>query len=141
MNHKSFPQAAYASEIERLNSQLDLLKKKKNIISWTRFAVILLLAAALYYLYPISFLYAAIAAVLLIAAFIRLVILAVNNNTRIDNHNRLLAINQNEINITAGDYLERPDGANFLLPQHPYAKPHHFRTGQCIVCGMVAAPF
>ena len=121
MNHKSFPQAIYTSETERLNSQLLLLKKRKDTISWARFAVISLLLAALYYLYPTGLLYASIAAVLLIAVFIRLVLMAANNNTAIENYRRLVSINQQEIQIAKGDYLERSDGDNFRSPAHPYA--------------------
>lgn len=121
MNHKSFPQAIYTAETERLNGQLQLLKKRKNTIAWIRFAVILLLAAALYYLYPIGFLYTAITAVILIALFIRLVIMATNNTTAIENLKRLVSINQNEIKIAGGEFMEQPDGADFLSPVHPYA--------------------
>jgi len=121
MNHKSFPEANYIAETERLKGQLLLLKKRKDTIAWTRFAIIILLVAALYYLYPISFLYTAIVALILIALFIRLVIMAANNHTTIENYNRLVSINQNEIQITGGYYMEQPDGANFLSPVHPYA--------------------
>ncbi|MEO5684714.1 MAG: MutS family DNA mismatch repair protein [Chitinophagaceae bacterium] len=121
MNHQSFPEARYIAEISRLTEQLSLLKKKKNSIAWSRFALIILLAAAVYYLYPVGLLYAGIAFVLLSAIFIRLVILAVNNNTAIDNINRLLSINKNELQIAAGGYFEMPDGASFLSPLHPYA--------------------
>jgi hypothetical protein len=121
MNHQSFPLAIYTSETERLNAQLLLLKKRKNTIAWTRFAVIILLIAALYYFYAVSLLYTAIAALLLTSLFIRLVIMATNNKTAIENYNRLVNINQTEIQIAAGYYTDRPDGANFLSPVHPYA--------------------
>jgi len=121
MNHKSFPQAIYTSETDRLNNQLLLLKKRKDTIAWTRFGVIILLIAALYYLYPTGLLYVSVASVLLIAVFIRLVIMAANNNTAIENYRRLFSINQQEIQIAAGDYLERPDGESFRSATHPYA--------------------
>ena len=121
MNHKSFPETTYITEIERLTGQLVLLKKRKNTIAWIRFAVVVILAAALYYLYPISLLYASLAAVVLIAVFIRLVILAANNNTSIENHQRLVSINQNEQQINTGHYTDLPDGRQFLSPLHPYA--------------------
>ena len=121
MNHKSFPQAVYISETDKLNGQLLLLKKRKNTIAWIRFAVIIVLALTLYYLYPFGFAYSAIAAVLLIAVFIKLVLLAADNKTAIDNHHQLVNINQQELKTAAGEYLELPDGIHFLSPLHPYA--------------------
>src|SRR5207247_1494136 len=53
--------------------------------------------------------------------FIRLVIMAANNNTAIENYRRLFNINQQEMQIATGNYLERPDGDNFRMPAHPYA--------------------
>lgn len=121
MNHNSFPETIYQQEIERLNGHLSALKKRKNNIAWARFGIIVILAGALYYLYPLNYLYALIAGIILLAVFIRLVIIAANNNTAIENHQRLIAINQQEIQIAAGYYLERPNGASFLSPLHPYA--------------------
>ena len=121
MNHTSFPQAIYASETERLKVELLLLKKKKNTIAWIRFAVIILLVAAVYYLYPVGLLYTTIAAVVLVAVFIRLVILAVNTNATIDNNKRLADIIQSEVQMAAGNYTERPDGAELLPSLHGYA--------------------
>ncbi|MEO6315368.1 MAG: hypothetical protein ABIU63_18760 [Chitinophagaceae bacterium] len=121
MNHQSFPQAIYTSEIERLNGQLAQQKKRKDSIAWARFALIVLLAAAVYYLYPFSLLYTAITAILLVAVFIRLVLLAANIQTAIDNNKRLVVINQKEIQIAAGNYTDEPDGAGFLAALHPYA--------------------
>ncbi len=97
------------------------MKKRKDSISWLRFAIVLLLIAALYYLYPLSALYSGICAFLLGAVFIRLVILAVNNSTATGNYKRLLAINQQELQIAAGQYTGLPDGAAFLSATHPYA--------------------
>ena len=99
MNHKSFPLPGYEQEMQRLNAALQALKKRKDTIAWSRFGTIVLLAAAVYFLYPLGLAYAAIAAVVLGALFIRLVILAVNNKTSIDNTGHLLAINQQEIQI------------------------------------------
>ncbi len=121
MNHKSFPRDIYTAEIDRLNGQQLQLKKRKDIISWTRFGVILLLIAAIYYLHAVSLVFTIIIAVLLLVIFVRLVILATNNNAVIENNNRLVSINQDEIKIATGEYLNMPDGAHFLSPLHAYA--------------------
>jgi hypothetical protein len=121
MNHTSFPVDAYTAEINRLNQQLTLLKKRKDLIAWSRFALVILLAAAIYYLYSISLVYMGLAALLIIAVFGRLVILSANTRTAMENTSRLVSINQNEINIADGQYTDRPDGSNFAYPLHPYA--------------------
>ena len=121
MNHNSFPQDIYTAEINRLNGQLQLLKKRKDIISWTRFATILLLIASVYYLHTLSLVFTSIIAVILVAVFIRLVILAASNNAAIENYKRLASINENEIQIATGQYMNMPDGAHFLSPLHLYA--------------------
>jgi MutS domain V len=121
MNHKSFPAAVYDAQINELNGQLSLLKKRKDRISWTRLAIILLLIAVAYYLYPVSILYAMLSGIILLAIFIRLVILAADNSTSIENTKWLISVNQQEITITGGNYTKLPDGANFLYPTHHYA--------------------
>lgn len=121
MNHKSFPESVYTAETERLKEALRLLKKRKDSISWSRFAVVILLIITLYYVYPVSTLYTFVAALLLMAVFIRLVIMAVNNSSITENYKRLLTINQQEIQIAAGQYTDLPDGAAFLSATHPYA--------------------
>ncbi|MFT3935259.1 MAG: hypothetical protein QM726_16660 [Chitinophagaceae bacterium] len=121
MNHKSFPEETYKKEIERLTQILQTLQKTKNSIAWARFGVILLISIAVYYLHTISALYTAIACIILIGIFIRLVIIAVNNSNDIENCQRLIGINQEEINIAAGNYLHKPGGDHFLSPTHPYA--------------------
>lgn len=121
MNHKSFPEAVYIMETDRLTAALSLLKKRKDIISWARFAVVILLMATLYYLYPVSALYTGIAALLLLAVFIRLVIMAVNNSHAAENYKRLRSVNRQEIQIASGDYTAFPDGSSFLSATHPYA--------------------
>lgn len=121
MNHQSFPVAMYRLEIERLTEVLTQKKKRKDIIAWTRFGVILLLAASVYVLYPRGIAYASIAGVLWMAVFIRLVILAANNSTAIENIQRLLQINREEIAVAAGEYTQRPDGEQFTYPTHGYA--------------------
>ena len=121
MKHQSFPEGIYREEIARLGTQLHILKKKKDAIAWARFTVIAVIAVAIYYLHTISIAYTSMAVIILLAVFIRLVILAVNNRDRIDNCQRLVSINENEIKIAAGEYHAVPDGSGFLSPLHGYA--------------------
>jgi len=121
MNHKDFPAETYTSNIQEWNAQLGILKKTKSRIAWARLGVMILLIAAVYFLYPGSLLYTSIVAIALITVFVRLVILAVNNKTAIDNGNRIVAINQQEIEIAAGRYTHLPAGDGLASPVHDYA--------------------
>ncbi|MEP6749809.1 MAG: hypothetical protein ABJB86_18875 [Bacteroidota bacterium] len=121
MNHRSFPATEYQAHIDELEAQLSLLKKRKNRISWLRLAVIVLVAADVWYVYRASVLFTIVIAALLIAAFVRLIILAANNSTAIENTKRLIIIIKNEIAVAGGVYTQLPNGADFLYPTHNYA--------------------
>ena len=121
MNHKHFPEAIYTTQIEQLNQQLTLLKKRRSSIAWARLVLVLLLITSAVYLYPISFALAFIVLLVLLAVFIRLIILAVNNKTAIDNCNRLVEINKQELEIAAGHYTHLPSGAVMAPAIHDYA--------------------
>jgi hypothetical protein len=121
MNHKDFPAAVYTSNIQEWQEKLAILKNTKSRIAWARLGVMGLLIAVIYAVYPVSMLYTTLAAMVLIAVFIKLVLLAVNNKTAIDNGNRIVAINQQEIEIAAGHYTGLPAGEGFVKPIHDYA--------------------
>lgn len=121
MRHKSFPVTVYDSQIIELTSQLALLKKRKDRISWARLVIILLLIADAWWMPRYSILFTVISGVLLTAMFIRLVLVAASNGSHIENVNRLISINQQEIQVADGGYTQRPDGSEFLSPAHHYA--------------------
>ena len=110
MNKETIPAHIYTSRINACKEQLRLLRITKDRIAWARLVNILLIAAAAYYIYPVGFLFTAIAVIALSAIFIRLIILAVNNKTAIENTNRLIEINQQELDIAAGHYTNLPSG-------------------------------
>jgi hypothetical protein len=121
MNQPSFPEAAYLSYINELKIQLDSLKKRKDLISWARLLIILLLVAAIWWLHPVSTAATALIGIALGAVFIRLIVIATNNNISIENTRILIALNEQELLIAKGQYHHLPDGASFLHPTHYYA--------------------
>ena len=110
----------YKKRIDSLSAQLRVLRKRKDFISWSRLSIIFLLIGVGIYIYPIGALYAIFAGIFLVAVFLRLIILAANNTAVIENINRLISINQEELAIAAGNYTQRSDGSHFLYPTHPY---------------------
>jgi hypothetical protein len=121
MNNLADPATTYTAYIGILNEQLDKLKKKKNTIAWARLLVLVLAIIAGYYLYEPSLAAAFIVVILLLAVFIRLVVLATNNKTAIENTNRLIEINQQELSVANGNYTHLPGGEGLAPADHDYA--------------------
>lgn len=112
--------AAYQQRITSLSAEINSKKKKRGIIAWLRFAAVLAIFASLYYLNPFGWTYAILAAGIFVAAFLRLIVLSGRNNDLISNLERLLLINQQEIQIASGSYTGRPAGSAYLPPLHDY---------------------
>ncbi len=121
MDHKSFPRAVYEAQMAEQHALLGLLKKKKSRIAWVRLLLVGLIVVLAWYLSAFGTLYPVLSSLVLISLFIRLVVLATNNNEAIENSQRLFSINQQELTIAAGHYTHLPDGAAFLTPDHSYA--------------------
>ena len=120
MNNPS-PTSIYQQRIESLTSDRSVLIKQKSLISWGRLAAILFAFAAIWFLRTGYLVISIGIAALLMIVFFRLVIMAVNTAQKIDNLNRLIAINEQEIRTANGDYYNLPDGAKYLPALHHYA--------------------
>lgn len=121
MNLNTEPLSTYSNRISQLNSERDELKKKADVIAWSRFFALLLMCVFFFYLKPINLFYSILSAVIFFAIFLRLVILAANNKEKIQNLDLLLRINHEEIEISRGEYHLRADGSSLKPPLHDYA--------------------
>ncbi|MEO5966626.1 MAG: hypothetical protein ABIP69_00065 [Ferruginibacter sp.] len=119
--HKTTLRQFYISRIEELQIQLKKLKNKKSALGWLRLGPMLLLGAAFYFLMGIGLIYVFIAAVILIFIFIKLINADLDNQLVIDKTKLLLAINENEIKLLDGDFLNFEDGSRFAPKEHNYA--------------------
>ncbi len=115
------PTEIYKSRITTLTADRTVLIKQKSLVSWGRLAAIVLAIAAIYFLKESSITLAIGISAICVAAFFRLVVVAINKGKKIDNYNRLLAINEQELDAANGQYFAQPNGAGFLPPLHPYA--------------------
>jgi len=115
------PDRVYKKRIEELTAQLHQLKRKSNIIAWSRFFVIATMVAQFFYLRPFGYLYVGVAMIILFALFLRLVVLSGRNNDLIVNLKLLIQINQQEISIASNEYLIMPDGSEYQPASHDYA--------------------
>lgn len=115
------PDRVYKQRIQELTVKLDQLKRKSNVIAWSRFLVIAAMVALFFYLRPFGYLYVGVAMMILFAVFLRLVVLAGRNNDSMANLKLLIQINQQELSIASHDYLAMPDGSKYLPASHNYA--------------------
>lgn len=115
------PLVYYTQRIKDLNGQLNLLLQKKSRLGWGRFAVMLAVAAAIYFLLPYGWLYVIVSAIILIAIYIRLVVIDTDNKHSIEHVRQLILVNKDEIKTLEGDYLHFDDGATHTPHDHLYA--------------------
>jgi hypothetical protein len=115
-------QARYQSTIQTLTADLKKLKKKKDLVAWSRFFLLIAAIAVFFYLRPYGAGYALLASTLLVAIFLRLVVLSATNNEHITNTEQLLRINREELEVLDGRYTQRQQGNEYLPPIHEYAQ-------------------
>ena len=117
-----FPKTIYTAYITQLNDQLLLLKKRKNNLAWARLLVLLAGVFITYYFFSYGgFLPAFVSALMALTLYIRMVILYVNNRLKMENLERLVQINKQEIYIDAGQYTQLPEGKEWVASVHDYA--------------------
>ena len=121
MENTVHPEAIYRQEEARLQQQLQRLKKKQNNLGWLRLAIIIVTAVAAFQLFALSVLAGVVAIVVGIAIFLAVVSMDVNNNNAIQNTQKLLAINRDELKVLHNDFYHLYDGAQFAPAVHDYA--------------------
>ena len=114
--------AIYQRNVEALIADLKKLKKKKDLIAWGRFFLLIAAIAIFFFVRPYGTGYAVLASTLLIAAFLRLVVRSASNNEMITNTEQLLRINREELEVLGGHYTERSQGVEHLPAVHEYAQ-------------------
>src|SRR3954463_2442943 len=96
----------YLQRTKELETERKSLKKKRDVIAWSRFFILLAAIAAFFFLRPYGLSYALITSSLLVAIFLRLIVLSARNNETIINIEQLLLINRRELNIINGQYAD-----------------------------------
>jgi hypothetical protein len=115
------PEVFYTKRIAALEEQRKVLIKKRSLLAWLRFAAIFVLITAVYFLLPVGINYAFAAAALLLAVFVRLVFIDLENKNAIKNNGHLIKINELEIAALAHQYFNFGEGHQFAAAEHPYA--------------------
>ena len=115
------PETFYIQQIEKLGTDLNKLLNKRSLFAWLRFATIIALASSVYFLVPSGWLYVAVAALLLLTLFTRLVFADLENRSAIEHTRFLVTINENELKALDHDYYRFGDGHEFIPKEHAYA--------------------
>lgn len=121
MNHASFPAVLYDDAMKACEQKLQDRTRRKSMISWARLLTVSALLLFVYFSWNKWQWYSWLITIALMAIFIRLVILAVNNQSVLKNEQLLLQLHQDEIKIAGGDFMSFPNGAAFAKPGHPYS--------------------
>jgi DNA mismatch repair ATPase MutS len=115
------PEIFYAERLAALKTDNGLLMKRKSLLAWLRFAAAVALIAAIYLLLPVGIYYVLLAILLMMAVFIRLVVIDIKNKNAIQHNLHLQQINEEELLALQHQYSGFADGAAFLPANHPYA--------------------
>jgi hypothetical protein len=111
----------YQQKIDTYNQSLSILKKKRSNIAWIRLGVVLITIVTVFLIRQDSSWLITASIIAGIALFLTAVSTDLKNKDQIDNTARLIAINEEEIEIIKGNYLTREDGKQFEPSTHPYA--------------------
>lgn len=115
------PAAYYTQRLENLGSDLKTLLRKRSRLAWFRFATVVLLAAAVYFLLPIGWPYVLTACILLVIVFTRLLFTDLANKSAIEHTGFLISINENELKALQHAYYQFADGNEYMPKEHAYA--------------------
>lgn len=102
-------------------AHLQQLLKKRNRIGWLRLGVAILTLVMTIQAFSATALLGYVALLAGITVFLFLVSNDATNNNRITRVRHLRQLNEDELQVLAGVYQQRFDGANYLPHQHPYA--------------------
>ena len=113
--------AIYQKNIERYNGQLQKCRRYNTTIGWARLFAIVGAIALVIWQWPDFDMFSAVGIFLCVAVFLRLVAIAVDTNSKIRHLKLLIALNEEELQIAAGQYHSRYDGGGFAPAVHEYA--------------------
>ncbi len=115
------PKQFYQNQLEELRAELKQLKVKKSAFAWFRLGSIVALIAAFYFFWSLGTGYVIVASVILILVFIQLIKSDLKNQAKIQHTNRLIKLNENELQFLNANYSVFEDGFEHTPKEHPYA--------------------
>ncbi len=117
----SNPSEIYVQQLSVLSNEITILQKRKSIFGWLRFITLITAFIAVWNLWPYSLPIALLAFVILAGLFLFILSKDLNNNSAIENINRLIKINETEIEVLNHHFIHLPAGTQFKPETHEYA--------------------
>ncbi len=111
----------YNQYIQTHSSTLSVLKKRENLLAWSRFLCVIVTILLPYFLFPVSLLLGWMIIITGTSIFLFAVAKDVKNKREIDNSNILININKEELSVLDYQYFHRENGSQFTPPVHAYA--------------------
>lgn len=115
------PEQVYQERIKGEESMLSALRKYRRRYGWLRLFIIASAFIAAMYAFPLSVAVGSVIVVVGIGIFLFMVSIDAKNNERIAHHERMLAINKDEVKVLHHEFAHRDDGNQFQPHDHPYA--------------------
>lgn len=107
----------YKAQLSKLKTTLQEDKRRLNLLSFLRLFVFLVTATLIYFLFD-STRVATIIAIVGVVAFVFLLRAYIARKTSYELHKELKAINEEEVEIAEGNYLNRHEGLEFMDAKH-----------------------
>lgn len=115
------PKQFYQNELDELRAHLQQLKNKKSAFAWLRLGSIVALIAAFYFFWSLGTGYVILASMMLLFVFIQLIKSDLKNQAKIQHTNRLIKLNENEIQFLIGNSSVFDGGIEYTPKEHAYA--------------------
>lgn len=115
------PELFYRQRINDLNIKLNNLLKRKQLLGWIRFSILATTALLIWLFSSYGMLVSAVIFLLGLAVFLFAVRKDLANKDAISHHERLIAINEQELLYLQHQYTHQKDGSEFYKDEHPYA--------------------
>ena len=115
------PEPFYTKRLEDLKQSFIVLQKKKSMLAWLRFATVIAILMAVYFLFAHGWPYVVTACLLLSILFTRLVFADLKNRSAMEHTRFLVSINENELKALQHDYYRFSDGIEHMPREHAYA--------------------
>lgn len=115
------PYYYYQQRVAALNAEKERLTQKKNRLALLRFLSVVAAFAGAWMFKSYGFLPSLVCFLIFISLFIYFLTRDINNNAAIENTDRLLNINQQELLVLQHQFHGFPDGSDFESPAHPYS--------------------
>lgn len=115
------PELSYRQRISDLNIKLNTLLKRKQLLGWARFGVLAMAVLLIWLVSSYGIFVSAVIFFIGLAIFLFAVRKDLVNKEAISHHERLIAINEQELLYLQHKYTHQKDGSEFYKDEHPYA--------------------